>query len=263
MQYDQTNAEVVEEVVADEPQVETSEEVETPSEIETPVEEVETAPAEEETTVEETEKPPSRREQLRIQTLLQKYGPPPERPSQQQAPYQQTRSDALDYGTALDADPEVIKQLEADRNATSQMSYNEGLKRAEFLDWKTSLKIDAPNIEKKYPILDPNDKENFHPVVADAMNTWYLKMSGYDPNNQTVANNGISYADFVEANMELVEEIAGQKNAQTVKNVTKQAAQTGLRPDGSSAPRMNLNKAPQDMTMEELYASIGQKPPKR
>ena len=63
--------------------------------------------------------------------------------------------------------------------------------------------------------------------------------------------------------MELVEEIAGQKNAQTVKNVTKQAAQTGLRPDGSSAPRMNLNKAPQDMTMEELYASIGQKPPKR
>ncbi len=185
---------------------------------------------------------------------MQKYGDPRK---QQPAPQ---RQEALDYEKALDADPEVIKQLQADRQREGQVQYNEGLQRAEFLDWKTSLKIDAPNIEKKYPILDPKSPE-FHPAVADAMNTWYLKMSGFDPNTQTVASNDISYADFVESNMELVEEIAGQRNAQTVKNVAKQSAQTGLRPDGSSARRLNLNKDPKDMTMEELYASIGQKNP--
>lgn len=259
MQDDNTNTEVVEEVVADEPQtVEESTQVEESTNEEV-TEVVEEAPAVEESKVEETEKPPSRREQLRIQDLLKKYGPPPERPA---AP---SNTEVLDYAKELNADPDVIKQLEADRERAGQQQYqqgqSEGLKRAEFLDWKTSLKIDAPNIEKKYPILDPSSSD-FHPAVADSMNTWYLKMSGFDPNTQTVANNDISYADFVEANMELVEEIAGQKNVQTVKNVAKQAAQTGLRPDGSSAPAMNLNKDPQNMTMEELYASLGQKAPK-
>jgi len=199
---------------------------------------------------------PSRREQLRIQDLLAKYGDPTKAPE----PSQPSRADAIDYAQALDADPEVIRQLEEDRQRNGQMQYNYGLKRAEFLDWKTSLKIDAPNVEKKYPILDKNSEE-FHPAVADAINTWYLKMSGFNPNTQTVSNNEISYADFVEANMELVEEIAGQKNAQSVKNIAKQAATTGLRPDGSSVKRLNLNQSEKTMSLDELYAAIGQTKP--
>jgi hypothetical protein len=259
MQDDQQiNEEVKEEVVADEPQLaDPSKESVEPVQEEV-AEEVEEAIAEEEGE-EEAPAAPSRREQLRIQQLLQKYGDPT-RP-QQQAPLQ-TRDGALDYNTALDADPEVIKQLEADRQAANQMSYNEGLKRAEFLDWKTSLKIDAPNVEKKYPILDKNSPD-FHPAVADALNTMYLRNSGFNPQAQTVDTYDISYADFVESHMELVEEIAGQKNAQTVRNVAKQAATTGLRPDGSSAKRLNLNQAPENMSIEELYAKIGQSPPKK
>lgn len=252
----------VDEVV--EPQTEAPETA--PAEVVSEQPEVEESPVEDtqeeavEDTVQEEVKsedpaPPSRREQLRIQQLLKKYGEPENR----QAP-SQVRQDALDYGTALDADPDVIQQLEADRQATQQSAYSDGLKRAEFLDWKTSLKIDAPNIEKKHPILDPSAKE-FHPAVADAVNNWYLNMSGFDPNSNTVANPNVSYADFVEGFMELVQETAGQKNAQSVKNITKQAATTGLRPDGSSANRMNLNKDPSEMTTEELYAVLGQKPP--
>lgn len=257
---DQTNTEVVEEVVADEPQLadpqkESVEPVQ--EEVEEQVEEVTTEENPEE---EESEKPPSRREQLRIQTLLQKYGDPTQKPTQQQAPSQ--RTDALDYRNALDADDETVKALETDRNQYGQSQYNEGLRRAEFLDWKTSLKIDAPNIEKKYPILDPKAPE-FHPAVADALNRMYMTNSGFNPNTQTVYPDAPGYADFVESHMELVEEIAGQKNAQTVKNVAKQAATTGLRPDGSSAKRLNLNQAPENMTIEELYAKIGQKPPKQ
>lgn len=236
------------------------EEPDTPEEPETPeAEEQPEEPAASEAveTPEEQPAPPSRREQLRIQQLLAKYGPPPER-QQTVQPY---RPEALDYNQTLDADPEVIQQLDADRQNFGQNQYNEGLRRAEFLDWRTSLKIDAPTIEQRYPILNPKS-EDFHPAVADALNTMYLKMSGFDAKSQTVANNDISYADFVESNMELVEEIAGQKNVQSAKNIAKQAATTGLRPDGSSAKRLNLNQSEKDMSLEELYAAIGQTPPK-
>lgn len=230
-------------------------------ELEAEAEPVAEEEAQEESTNEAPEdKPPSRRETLRIQQLLQKYGDP----AQRQAPSQ--RRDVLDYSEALDADPEVIQQLLADRQRAEQTQYqagaNEGLQRAEYLNWNTSLKIEAPQVENKYPILDPKSPD-FHPAVADSLNTMYLKMTGFDPNTQTVANTDISYADFIESNMELVEEIAGQKTATSTKNIAKQAAQTGLRPDGSSAKRLNLNQAPENMTTEELYAVLGQTPPKK
>lgn len=264
MQDDDQNTNVNEDVVADESTQYTEPELEQSAEQEEVQEEqvdetVEEAP-EQETVAEEAKEepaPPSRREQLRIQQLLRKYGPPKEQP-QQNAPY---NTGGMNYEETLDADPAIIQQLEADRQTIAQSQYNEGLKRAEYLNWNTSLKIDAPIVEKKYSVLDPNSPE-FHPAAADAINQWYLNMSGFDSETQTVKNPSIGYAEFVEGFMELVQETAGQKNAQTVKNIAKQAATTGLRPDGSSAKRMNLNQDPKSMTMEELYAAIGQKPPK-
>lgn len=197
---------------------------------------------------------PSRREALRIQNLLKKYGPP----SENQAP---SKPEALNYQEALDADEEVIKRLEADREQVGQVQYNEGVKRAEYLNWNTGLKIDAPRVESKYEILNPNS-EKFHPQVADTVNNWYLNMVGYDNQTQTIANPNIGYAEFVEGFMELVEETAGQKSAESIKNVAKQAAATGIRPDGSSATPVNPNKDPSEMSLEELYRAIGQKPPK-
>lgn len=242
-----------------EPEPPESTEEETPEVTEEP--EVTEAKDEEKEEPQEEEKPPSRREQLRIQQLLAKYGEPGNR----QAPAP-SKTNALDYNQSLDADPEVIRQLEADRQANIEASYNsgrnEGLQRAEFIDWRMNLKMDAPTIHNKYPILDKESPE-FHPAVADALNSWYLKMVGYDPENQTVANSSISYADFIESNMEMVEEIASQKNVQSAKNIVKQAAATGLRPDGSSAKRLNLNQSEKDMNLDELYAAIGQTRPKK
>jgi hypothetical protein len=64
--------------------------------------------------------------------------------------------------------------------------------------------------------------------------------------------------------MELGEKIGSRRSQATAKNVAKQATQTGLRPDGSQAKKLNLNKAPEDMTLEELYAVTGSvKPPKK
>jgi hypothetical protein len=203
--------------------------------------EVDEAPAEE-------EKPPSRRENLRIQQLISKIR---EQDSTPTAPV----IEGMDYRTKLEADDETVKTLEEDRQKYGQVSYQEGLKQAQSIQFHTRLEIDAPRVESKYPELD-SKSENFNPALADAVNQWYLATAGYDPQSNQVQNANVRYMDFVEGIMEMADEIAGQKVQKTQKNIAKQAANTGLRPDGSSAKTLNLNKAPQDMTDEELEAVI-------
>lgn len=252
---------------------ESQEEPEAPAE-ETPLEEEEKPAAEEEPEKpeeepaeeepKEEEPQPSRREQLRIQDLLKKYGPPQER---SQAPSQ--KPDLLNYEEALDADPAVLEQLSKDRDANGQFQYNAGLEAAKTIQFETRLELDAPTVEAKYTFLNPRDKENFDPVRANAMNTLFLQQVGYDPGNpqkgipSSVQNSSIRYRDFVEAQMEFAEALMADRQNTTVKNVARQAATTGLRPDGSAAKKFNLNKNPQDMSTEELYAAIGQTPPKK
>jgi outer membrane biosynthesis protein TonB len=118
------NEEVVEEVV---------EEVEVPKEAGVEVEEPQA-------TVEEP--PASPRENLRIQKLL-------ERMKQQSQPQEPVKATGIDYGTALDADPEVISQLEADRQAASQAAYSQGLEQAKSIQFQSEratpsyVKLDA------------------------------------------------------------------------------------------------------------------------
>jgi len=253
-------------VEPEEPESPAPEEPETEAPAEEPeAEEEQPAEQPQEESAEEApeEKPPSRRETLRIQQLLGKYGPPPERTQPSQP-----KPETLNYQEALDADPEVIKRLEADRQAAGQYQYNQGLEQAKSIQFHTRLEIDAPQVESTYKFLNPRDKENFDPVRADAMNQLYLNASGYDAGDpakgipESVSNPNIRYRDFVEAQMEFAEALLADKQVQSSKNIAKQAATTGLRPDGSSAKRLNLNQSEKDMSLEELYAAIGQKPPK-
>lgn len=199
---------------------------------------------------------PSRRENLRIQQIIERakqgaYTPPPLQPT-----------NALDYSQALEADPETIKALEADRQSYAKAQSDEVLKQVQAVQFRTALEIDAPKVESKYPQFD-KDSEDFNPAVANAINQWYLSTAGFDPASNTVQNTSVRYADFVEGVMELAEAAAGAKVEKTSKNIAKQAASTGLRPDGSSAKRLNLNQAPQNMSDEELDAIIAQAIPKR
>lgn len=203
---------------------------------------------------EEEQKPPSRRETLRIQQILAKrkeaQKPQPQQPSQP------TNQDLLNYSDALDADPEVIRQLEEDRQRASSVQYNLGLQQAEEFsraqnvasEFRTNIKLDYPLVKDKLDKLDPIDRE--------AIDVEYLQMTGYDTETGLVQNPNIGYAEYVEARIEQAERLASRLNARTVKNVAKQAAQTGLRPDGSSAKSLNLNKAPEEMTNEELQAMV-------
>lgn len=204
---------------------------------------------------EEPKAQPSRRESLRIQQLVNKL--------KQRTPQAGgSEEETLDYRTALDADDEVITKLENDREAYGRSRESQAIRRAEAIEWKTMLHIDSPKVTTKYPQFDP-ESDQFNPVVANAINEWYLQTSGYNPKTETVANSGVRYSEFVEGIMELADEMAGAQVQKTSKNLAGQAAKTGLRPDGSSAKRLNLNKPPEQMSDEELAAVIAQAIPKK
>lgn len=210
---------------------------------------------------EEEVRPPSRREQLRVQQLLNKMSQQPETP----APQAPAQIQGLNYAEELDADEETIKRLEEDRAAAvaaatkQQSDFQIQLQSSE---WRTKLDIDAPQVESKYEVLNPNDSEHFHPVLADTLSSWYLNQVQYDAQTNTVRNPNLRWGEFVEGVMELAEEIANTKVATATQNITRQAAQTAIRPDGSSSKKLNLNQAPESMTDEELDAFLGQAFPK-
>ena len=238
---------VIEPVVPEEePQVEEVIEPVTPP-AEVPEEVVE--PPVEPPVEEEEEKPVSRRESLRIQDLLAKMKevkPEASRPV----------PDAIDYTQALDADPELIKKLQEDRDKTNNAFYQQGLEQSKSLQFHTRLEIDAPRAEAKYPQLDKTNEKEFNPVLANAINTMFLDQVGYNSQTDTVRSPNIRYIDYVDSIFELADEIAGEKTASASKNIIKQAAQTGIRPGGSGTKKMNLNKAPSQMSDEELDAVI-------
>ena len=247
-------------VEPDEPETPEPKEAEpTAQEEETPIEpEIQDSPEpieEEQPKEVPEEKPPSRREQLRIQTLLQKY-PRLRDKGQQQAPSQQ---ETLDYSKELDADPEVINRLEEDRRVATESAFYDGNERAmknlQFTQFYNDIRFDLPLVSEKMSKLEPE--------VAKAIDQKYLQITGANPATGTVDNPNISYLEFVEAEIEFGQRLAESMSRNTANNIAKQAATTGLRPDGSSAKRLNLNQAPENMTDEELYAAIGQKPPKK
>lgn len=172
----------------------------------------------------------------------------------EETPAQVPKPQGIDYKEVLNADEETIAQFETDRLATAESSFNHGLAQAKSIQFHTRLEIDAPKVENKYPIFD-KDSPEFQPETADAINRWYLTSVGYDAKSDTVANPNVRYSDFVEGIMELADSMAGAKVETSKKNIAAQAANTGLRPDGS-ATKLNLNKAPQDMTDEELKTVI-------
>ena len=241
--------EVVEEVSTNpEPEVEEQQAADAPTQdvpVEEPQEETQEEPA-----AEAPEEQPSRRESLRIQQLLEKYGEPDGKSAAPVLP------DALDYNTALDADPDAIKKFEDDRRKYGEELYNKGLQQAQSLQFHTRLEIDAPRVEARYPQLD-KDSDQFDAHSADDLNSMYLTIVGYNPKDGTVKNPNLRYADFVDAQMALSKSLATRKITESSKNIAKQAATTGLRPDGSTAKRLDLNKAPEQMTDEELDAVLG------
>ncbi len=199
----------------------------------------------------EPEKPVSRRESLRIQALITKL-------KEKDSPANPTQpTGGLDYKTALEADEETVKALDADRRKYGEQLYNAGLEQAKTIQFQTRLEIDAPRVAADYPVLDAKSPK-FNRVVADALNQMYLSAVGYDPATGRVQNANVRYADYIESIMELSDEVASDRVATATKNIAGQVAKTGLRPQGGTSKRLNLNQAPANMSDDELKAVIAQ-----
>ena len=189
----------------------------------------------------------------KLEGLVQHLRGTPQRP--------QPKPGGVDYKKMIEADPEVYEQLNQATQTYGQEQYNAGLEQANAVRFHTRLEIDAPRIEGKYPQFD-KDSPEFNPGLASAVNEWYLATVGYDAQTDTVRNAGVRYSSFVEGIMELADAMAGAKTTKTTENIARQAANAGLRPDGSSAKPLNLNKAPQDMTEAELKAAVNMTMPR-
>lgn len=238
--------EIEEEVIADEsPELQATEEpkvVEDEVEEEAPEAEVTTESDERPEEEEQPEEVPvSRRANKRIQDLTRKLA---EAHQPQQQP--QTQRQIIDEGEYT---PEEVNRL-AQQHGEQQ--YSAGLAQANALAFSTRLEIDAPKVATKFPVLDQNS-DNFDPGVSAFINESYLKTVGYDPNIGTVQNNNIRYEEYVDGMMELVDTLSQGKQADSQKNLAKQAAQTGVRPSGT---RKTYDGAdPSKMTLEQLQAA--------
>lgn len=241
--------EVIEEVQpepeAPEPEKEPKEEVQPEEAQPEPEKEPEPSQPVEEAPEEEPQSEPSRREQKRVRDLLQKY-PDLNQPQKPQG---------INYREMINADDEVYQKLEQESQQYGQSRYQEGLNQARAIEFRTRLEIDAPRVESKYPQLDKTSP-NFDPDLADDLNTLYLHVVGYDQQSGVASNPNIRYSDFIDTQIGVAERLASKKNAETTANVAKQAASAGLRPTGPSEKGMNLNKAPEDMSDDELKAAI-------
>ena len=217
---------------------------------------------------------PSPREARRIQALIAKMKNGQQAaPVAQPAPTPPVEVKPINFRELIDAPDEVYATLEraAEEYGKSftpapapvqQAPQAQNVDPTDSLRWEMGLKIDTPRVLAKYDQLNP-ESPKFDPVVADAINMEYLHTVGFDETTGLVANPAISYPEYVEARFELANLLAKEQVQTSTKNVVKQAATTGLRPDGSQSKRLNLNQAPENMTDEELDAIIGQAIPQR
>lgn len=196
--------------------------------------------------IEEPEAPepqPSYRENKRIAELTRKlaeaqhpaYNPP-------QLPRQNIAEGDYD-----------VDQLNGMFQQGTQEAYQAGLAQANAIGFTTDLKIEAPRVAQKYEFMN-QDSEHFDPGAAALLNEKYLKIVGYNPNNGTVQNNNIGYEEFIDAEVELAQLLNRSASADSSRNLAKQAAQTGVRPN--SVNKKNYQGTdPSKMTLDQLQAA--------
>lgn len=178
-------------------------------------------------------------EELKLTKIL-------DRIQQTKQPAKREEARPMDYREAIDAPDEVYQSLDQDRQTYGEQRYNEGLEQAKAIEFRTNIKLDLPLVKEKLDKLDPVD--------AEALDREYLQLVGFNPQTGFVRNSDIGYADFIDARIEQAERLAARLAMKSQRNIAKQAAQTGIRPDGGAHKGLQIN-SPQDianMSSEEF-----------
>lgn len=202
----------------------------------------------------------SRRQNKRIAQLIDKLRD--SGASQQPA----NEPSKMDYRQTIEAGEDVYKTLETDREKYAEERENLVREETKWDNFTTKLEIDATKVYAKYPVLDP-ESDAFDPAVAADINVMYLSTVGAKPDKRRVLNPGIRYHDFIDAFMGLTESVATAKNAESVKNITKQSSKSSIKPGGvmnkgtktiSSADDIaNMSQEEWDRNRDKYLAQLG------
>jgi len=136
------------------------------------------------------------------------------------------------------------KQLEEDRQKVADNSrsegreqgYRQGTTRATLENFETKLDIDKDRVAAKWDSLDP-DAEGYNPKLEQYLVTQYIAFAGVEKDakgNISITRPNIRFRDFVDAEMQNMEDYASTRNQQSTNNVRQQAARTGVRPGGQT-----------------------------
>lgn len=133
------------------------------------------------------------------------------------------------------------KQLEEDRQAYGKEQLQQGMQQVqESLTpirhemWADRLEIDGERVKKDWPVMDEDSKE-FDPDFTGEINQKFLNFIGYRQDEKTgrvtIERQNVRYSDFVRAERQNIERYASRLNENSTKNIVKQAANTGIRPN--------------------------------
>lgn len=136
------------------------------------------------------------------------------------------------------------KDLEADRKAIADNKFAEGVQTGITAGteplvkemWADRLDLDSERVTTKYEELNPDSKV-YNPKLEAHLVQQYIAFAGVekDANGRvSIAKPNVRFRDFVEAEMRNLEDFATSRNAASQKDLVKQAANTGLRPNGQS-----------------------------
>lgn len=178
-------------------------------------------------------------------------------------PYQPIQYQEGDY------DP---KQLEDDRNTVAnnrfaegvQTGINQGTSQVVKELWADRFDIDSERVTTKWDALNP-ERDTYNPKLESSLVQKYIQFAGVEKDNKgrvTIQKPNIRFKDFVQAEMQNLEDYAATRNANSTKNVVKQAASTGVRPGGqarTSKPTWDFSDphALEKMSSEDYWKNGG------
>lgn len=149
----------------------------------------------------------------------------------------------LDLKPDTEYDPEDLKkdrQTVADnaRSEGIQTGLSQGSNQVQKELWADRFEIDSERVTTSWDALNP-ESDHYSPKLEANLVQKYIQFAGVtkdDKGRVSIEKPNIRFKDFVEAEMQNLEDYATERGATAQKNVRSQAAKTGVRPNAQSRP---------------------------
>jgi len=150
----------------------------------------------------------------------------------------------LEFKDGAEYDPEA---LEADRKAVADGKFAEGVRtglnqgssQAAKERWADHFEIDSDRVRARYSELDADNPETYNPKREATLVQKYIRFTGVTKDSRgriSIERPNVRFKDFVEAEMQELQDYATERGAETSKNIKSQAAKAGTRPTGQARP---------------------------